>query len=315
MSTLRYCKIPSTRAGAELNVLLCLPEGRPRAVLQMTHGMVEYIGRYEELARCLAQQGIAAVGHDHLGHGGTAASREEYGYVGRPDGNRLLLEDIHAVTRWAKALPELRGLPWFLLGHSMGSFYARQYVCEYGGELAGAILMGTGWQPRAAVLAGRALCHMIALAKGWRYRSKLVDGMAFGGYNRSFAPARTPKDWLNRDEKEVDRYLAEERCSFRFTLNGYDSLFDGLARLTDPKLLARAPKDLPLLFLAGEDDPVGGRGRGVRKAAESMRRAGVRQVEVKLYPGARHELLVELNRQEVFADIAAFIEAHLASAS
>ena len=315
MSTLRYCKIPSTRAGAELNVLLCLPEGRPRAVLQMTHGMVEYIGRYEELARCLAQQGIAAVGHDHLGHGGTAASREEYGYVGRPDGNRLLLEDIHAVTRWAKALPELRGLPWFLLGHSMGSFYARQYVCEYGGELTGAILMGTGWQPRAAVLAGRALCHMIALAKGWRYRSKLVDGMAFGGYNRSFAPARTPKDWLNRDETEVDRYLAEERCSFRFTLNGYDSLFAGLARLTDPKLLARAPKDLPLLFLAGEDDPVGGRGRGVRKAAESMRRAGVRQVEVKLYPGARHELLVELNRQEVFADIAAFIEAHLASAS
>ena len=308
MSSLRYVKIPSSRPGATLNVLLCLPEGRPRAVLQMTHGMVEYIGRYEELACWLADRGVAAVGHDHLGHGGSVVSREEYGYFGRPDGNRLLLDDIHRVTRWAKALPELEGLPWFLLGHSMGSFYARQYLCEYGGELQGAILMGTGWQPRAAARAGRALCHLLAAFHGWRYRSKLVDSMAFGSYNRSFRPARTSKDWLNRDEKEVDRYLSEERCSFRFTLNGYDSLFTALERLCDKELLARAPKDLPVLFLSGDDDPVGDRGRGVQKAAQSLRDAGMRRVEVKLYPGARHELLVELNRQEVFADIGSFIQ-------
>ena len=311
MCTLRYEKIPSTRPGAQLNVLVCLPEGRPRAVLQMTHGMVEYIGRYEELARFLAGQGIAAVGHDHLGHGGTAATKEDYGYFGRPDGNRLLLDDIFAVTRWAKALPALAGLPWFLLGHSMGSFYARQYLCEHGGELSGAILMGTGWQPRAAALAGRALCHLLAAFKGWHYRSKLVDGMAFGSYNRSFAPARTSKDWLNRDGREVDRYLADERCSFRFTLNGYDSLFTGLARLRDKRLLAQAPKDLPLLFLSGADDPVGSRGKGVERAAQSLRDAGVRHIAVKLYPAARHELLLELNRQEVFADIQAFMEQHI----
>ena len=311
MSSLRYVKIPSSRPGATLNVLLCLPEGRPRAVLQMTHGMVEYIGRYEQLACWLADRGVAAVGHDHLGHGGSVVSREEYGYFGRPDGNRLLLDDIHRVTRWAKALPELEGLPWFLLGHSMGSFYARQYLCEYGGELQGAILMGTGWQPRAAARAGRALCHLLAAFHGWRYRSKLVDSMAFGSYNRSFRPARTSKDWLNRDEKEVDRYLSEERCSFRFTLNGYDSLFTALERLCDKELLARAPKDLPVLFLSGDDDPVGDRGRGVQKAAQSLRDAGMRQVEVKLYPGARHELLVELNRQEVFADIGSFIQNHI----
>ena len=311
MSSLRYVKIPSSRPGATLNVLLCLPEGRPRAVLQMTHGMVEYIGRYEQLACWLADRGVAAVGHDHLGHGGSVVSREEYGYFGRPDGNRLLLDDIHRVTRWAKALPELEGLPWFLLGHSMGSFYARQYLCEYGGELQGAILMGTGWQPRAAARAGRALCHLLAAFHGWRYRSKLVDSMAFGSYNRSFRPARTSKDWLNRDEKEVDRYLSEERCSFRFTLNGYDSLFTALERLCDKELLARAPKDLPVLFLSGDDDPVGNRGRGVQKAAQSLRDAGMRQVEVKLYPGARHELLVELNRQEVFADIGSFIQNHI----
>ena len=311
MSSLRYVKIPSSRPGATLNALLCLPEGRPRAVLQMTHGMVEYIGRYEQLACWLADRGVAAVGHDHLGHGGSVVSREEYGYFGRPDGNRLLLDDIHRVTRWARALPELEGLPWFLLGHSMGSFYARQYLCEYGGELQGAILMGTGWQPRAAARAGRTLCHLLAAFHGWRYRSKLVDSMAFGGYNRSFRSARTSKDWLNRDEKEVDRYLSEERCSFRFTLNGYDSLFTALERLCDKELLARAPKDLPVLFLSGDDDPVGDRGRGVQKAAQSLRDAGMRRVEVKLYPEARHELLVELNRQEVFADIGSFIQNHI----
>ena len=135
--------------------------------------------------------------------------------------------------------------------------------------------------------------------------------MAFGSYNRSFRPARTSKDWLNRDEKEVDRYLSEERCSFRFTLNGYDSLFTALERLCDKELLARAPKDLPVLFLSGDDDPVGDRGRGVQKAAQSLRDAGMRRVEVKLYPGARHELLVELNRQEVFADIGSFIQNHI----
>ena len=160
--------------------MLSLPEGRPRAVLQMTHGMAEFIGRYEPLARWLAEQGIAAVGHDHLGHGGSAASPEEYGYFGQPDGNRLLLDDLYGVTCWAKERPELAGAPGFCLGHSMGSFYARQYLCEHGSELEGAILMGTGWQPRAAVEAGQALCHLMAAFKGWHYRSALVDGMAFG---------------------------------------------------------------------------------------------------------------------------------------
>ncbi len=311
MSDLRHLRISSARPGNSIHVMLCLPEGRPRAVLQMTHGMVEYIGRYEELARWLADRGIASVGHDHLGHGSSVMSKDDYGYFGLPDGNRLLLDDLYGVTRWAKRRAELAGAPWFLLGHSMGSFYARQYLCEHGDELNGAILMGTGWQPKAAVLCGKALCRLLAAVKGWHDRSKLVDSLAFGSYNRSFEPARTPKDWLNRDEAEVDRYLAEERCSFRFTLNGYYSMFTGLARLCDPTLLDQVPKDLPVLFLSGDDDPVGDRGRGVNRAAQSLRAAGVRQVEVKLYPGARHELLVELNRQEVFADIGAFIENNL----
>lgn len=306
MSTLSYRSIPSSAAGRQLNVLCCTPDTPPRAIVQLTHGMVEFIGRYEELARYLADRGFAVIGHDHLGHGGSVRTSADYGYFARPDGNRTLLEDLHSVTRLAKT--EWPGRPVFLLGHSMGSFYARQYLCDYGTELAGAILMGTGHQPLVMVQGGRALCRVLAALHGWRHRSGLVNKMAFGSFNKAFEPARTPSDWLNRDPAEVDRYLADERCTFIFTLNGYYSMFTGIARLHDKRVLAKMPKNLPVLLLSGDADPVGENGRAVQRAAESLRRAGLGRVSVKLYPGARHELLLELNRREVFGDIAGWIE-------
>lgn len=306
MSTLSYRSIPSSAAGRQLNVLCCTPDTPPRAIVQLTHGMVEFIGRYEELARYLADRGFAVIGHDHLGHGGSVRTSADYGYFARPDGNRTLLEDLHSVTRLAKT--EWPGRPVFLLGHSMGSFYARQYLCDYGTELAGAILMGTGHQPLVMVQGGRALCRVLAALHGWHHRSGLVNKMAFGSFNRAFEPARTPSDWLNRDPAEVDRYLADERCTFIFTLNGYYSMFTGIARLHDKRVLAKMPKNLPVLLLSGDADPVGENGRAVQRAAESLRKAGLGRVSVKLYPGARHELLLELNRREVFGDIAGWIE-------
>lgn len=307
MSTLSYSSIPSSAVGRQLNLLRCTPDTPPRAVVQLTHGMVEFIGRYEELARYLAGRGFAVIGHDHLGHGGSVRTPADYGYFGQPDGNRTLLEDLHAVTRLARR--EWPGRPVFLLGHSMGSFYARQAMFDFGSELSGVILMGTGHQPLAAVEAGKAVCRALAALHGWHYRSSFVHQMAFGSFNRGFKPARTSSDWLNRDPAEVDRYLADERCTFSFTLNGYYSLFTGIARLHDRRLLARIPKGMPVLLLSGGDDPVGEKGRAVLRAAGSLRRAGLSRVSVKLYPGARHELLLELNRQEVFADIARWIEA------
>ena len=145
MSTLAYYSVPSTAPGRTLIAFRCVPDTPPRAILQLTHGMVEYIGRYEQLARYLADRGILVVGHDHLGHGGSIRSKEDYGYFAEPDGNRVVLDDIHAVNQWVRE--DYPGVPCFLLGHSMGSFYARQYICEWGSELEGAILMGTGWQP------------------------------------------------------------------------------------------------------------------------------------------------------------------------
>ena len=192
----------------------------------------------------------------------------------------------------------------------MGSFYARQYLCEWGDELDGAIILGTGYQSKALVATARALCRVLAVFFGWQHRSKLVANLSFAGYNKGLE-GRTPQDWLNRDAAEVDKYRAEERCMFTFTLNAYYSMFTGILRLYDPAFLGRMPKDLPLLFLAGDADPVGEQGRGVRRAIDSLRAVGVQNIRQKLYPGARHELLMELNRQEVMGDIAHWLDEQL----
>ena len=308
MSQMIDFTVSSTVPGRTLHAFRCVPDGQVRAIVQLSHGMVEFIDRYKPLAEYLAARGILVTGHDHLGHGGSIRTKADYGYFAQPDGNRAVLDDLHAMTVLTKTLyPDV---PYFLLGHSMGSFYARQYLCEYGQELSGAIILGTGHQPKALVQFARSTCRALAAVHGWQYRSKLVANLSFMGYNKGLE-GRTTHDWLNRDAAEVDKYLADERCTFTFTLNAYYSMFSGILRLHDPAFLARMPKDLPLLFLAGTADPVGDRGKGVLRAIQSLKAAGVQNIRCKLYPGARHELLVETNRQEVFADIAAWLNDQL----
>lgn len=305
MSQMTDFTVPSTVPGRTLHVFRCVPDGEVRAVLQLSHGMVEFIDRYKPLAEYLAARGIAVTGHDHLGHGASVRTKEDYGYFAEPDGNRAVLDDLHSITVLTKKL--YPRAPYFLLGHSMGSFYARQYIAEYGHELTGAIIMGTGFQPKALVQFAQGLCRFLALFKGWNYRSKLVAQLSFMGYNKGLE-GRTSSDWLNRDQAEVDKYLADERCTFIFTLNGYYSMFTGILRLHDTTFIAQTPKTLPLLFLAGDADPVGEKGKGVQRAVQSLKDVGVEKIQLKLYPGARHELLMETNRAEVFADIAGWIE-------
>ena len=218
MSQMTDFTLPSCVPGRTLHAFRCVPEGRVRAVLQLSHGMVEFIDRYKPLAEHLAGQGILVTGHDHLGHGGSIRTKDDYGFFAQPDGNRAVLDDLHALTVLTKQL--YPGVPYFLLGHSMGSFYARQYLCEWGGELDGAILMGTGFQPKALVAAAKALCRVMAVFFGWEHRSWLVASLSFLGYNKGLE-GRTPHDWLNRDTAEVDKYRADERCMFTFTLNAY----------------------------------------------------------------------------------------------
>lgn len=304
----REFTFPSADGKTAIHAVEWLPEGAPRAVLQIAHGVSEYVLRYEDFAGYLTERGFAVVGNDHLGHGLSVSDGAPRLYFGPKGSWNWVVEDMEQLRKLTHR--QFPNLPYFLLGHSMGSFLTRTYLIRYPGTVDGAIIMGTGYQPKALVQLARTICRVLAVFHGWHYRSKLVARLSFLGYNKGLE-GRTAHDWLNRDPVEVDRYRADERCTFIFTLNAYYSMFSGILRLYDPALLARVPKDLPMLFLAGDADPVGEQGAGVKRAVKSLLDAGVKNIEVKLYPSARHELLVELNREEVFADIGDWLERRL----
>ena len=277
-----------------------IPEQKIVAILQIAHGMVEFIDRYEDFANYLNSKGILVVGNDHLGHGGSVNSKDEWGYFSK-NGNEDVLNDMHNLTIITKE--KYPDLPYFLLGHSMGSFFAREYLGRYGNELSGAIIMGTGMEPLYKLKSGMFLCKALALILGWKHRSPLVNSIAFGSYNKKFEPARTKVDWLTKDEKIVDWYLNEERCNFVFTLNGYYNMFKCIANLHDKNLLNNIPKDLPIIFVSGEDDPVGTFGKEIVRTVESLIEVGIENIDIKLYPNDRHEILNELDKDQVYQDI------------
>ena len=285
-------------------------QGKPVAVLQIFHGMVEYIERYEEFASYLTDRGFLVIGNDHLGHGRSIVKKEDWGYFAEENGNEIVLQDLRRLhQKTAKRYPDL---PYFILGHSMGSFLLRQYLCRYGDELDGAIIMGTGSQPLAALRFGQKLCRCMAKLRGWRYRWPFVDNLAFGGYNKHFQPARTDKDWLSRDERMVDAYLKDERCTFLFTLNGYYNLFRSIEDASRPENLQKMPKDLPVLFASGSADPVGNFGKGVEQVRKSFQAAGMEDVTWILYENDRHEILNETDRATIYKDLYAWLYVRLA---
>lgn len=278
-----------------------IPEGDVMGILQISHGMVEFIERYDEFARYMNGHGILVVGNDHLGHGSSICSEQDFGYFAEKNGNKILLADIRELQRITQE--KYPGIPYFLLGHSMGSFLARQYLCLYGNRLSGAIICGTGWHSRLETVMGMILCRVLAAFKGWRHRSRFVTRIVMGSFNKKFEPCRTPEDWLSRDEAVVDKYRSDKRTRFTFTLNAYYNMLYSLHYLTDRKNLIKIPKNLPLFFIAGENDPVGNFGLGVKKAVVSLKNVGVKKVECRLYPNDRHEILNEPDRQVVYKDI------------
>lgn len=272
-----------------------------KGVLQIVHGMVEFIERYEDFAAFMCSRGFVVTGEDHLGHGGSVNSSEEYGYFAKKDGMRYIVEDNYRLKKHMER--EFFGKPYFILGHSMGSFITRLFIMKYSGEIDGAIIMGTGNQPPVLAAAGRMLASIIALFKGWKFRSRFINNMAFGSYNKRFEPARTPHDWLTKDEAIVDAYEADERCTFIFTLSAYRDLFGAVSEIGKTDNIRKVRKDLPLLIVSGEDDPVGGFGKGVRGVYEKFEAAGLKNVSLKLYKGDRHEILNETDKKTVYEDL------------
>lgn len=281
------------------------PSGTPRGIIQISHGMCEYITRYEAWARRFAEAGFIVCGNDHLGHGKTAPDEEELGYTAPRHGADFLVEDVHTLSRLMKT--EHEGLPLILYGHSMGSFVAREYLTRYGDELAAAVISGTAG-PGAPTGIAKMLAHLIAGAKGNHHRSKLLLKLSMGDYNKRFRDENSHQSWLTRDPELREQYKDDPLCRFIFTTAGYETLFSLLHAVSRRDWAKKVPKTLPVLLLSGDMDPVGNYGKGVRKVYERLLKAGCERVTLKLYPDARHEPHNEINRDEVFADLIAYLE-------
>ena len=301
---------PSKDGNTEIHTIEWKPAGQVRAVLQMCHGMVEYIDRYSEFAEYLCSHGFYVVGNDHLGHGKSIQSKSEYGYFHEKYGNSCILGDMHTLhQRTAKKYP---GVPYFMLGHSMGSILLRQYIQIYGNELDGAILMGVVQeQPQVVLSAGKNLCRVMSVFRGWHYRSNLVDNMVLGSFNKKFQPNKTRADWVTSDQERLEAYCADPLCSFKFTVNAYYHMLAGMKKMQKPEAVFMIPKHLPILFAAGTEDPCGGMGKGVRKIYDKYKKAGIKDVSLQLYAGDRHELLNETDRTQVYLDLYDWMESKI----
>lgn len=270
-------------------------------ILQVVHGMAEYVERYEEFARFLTGKGFLVTGEDHLGHGKSVGEKGSYGYFCEQDPATVLVRDVHRLKKLTEE--KYPNVPYIIMGHSMGSFIARNYLCRYGSGISAAVIMGTGMQPRSTLKMAKAAAKVQKLFRGSRHTSRLIDKLAFGSYGKRVSHPRTPWDWLSRDQERVDNYIADPMCGFTFTVNGFETLFELVSRLHDPQNLGAIPKMLPVFLVSGDADPVGDYGNGVHKAYESLVAAGLVNIKLKMYKGGRHELLNETNRDEVMKDI------------
>lgn len=298
---MRELQLPSNDGIHQLHVVVWEPSGDVKAILQISHGMVEFIERYDAFAKFLNEKGVLVIGNDQLGHGHTAGRDEDLGYFCKENKSATVVKDLHTVTEYAKK--QYPNVPYFLFGHSMGSFMARRYLMTYGTELTGAVICGTGKQASVTLAVGKLICAIIKLFKGERFRSDFINQASFGTYNERFKPIRTKNDWLTKDTEIVDWYNQHKFCTFNFTINGYQTLFEVLTFIQKKENVEKIPKKLSIYMIAGEEDPVGNYGAGVRSVYETYQAVGIQDIDIKLYPTDRHEILNETDRETVYQDV------------
>ena len=290
-----------------------LPDSEPVAVLQLVHGMVEHIGRYDDFATYMAGKGYVVVGHDHIGHGHTATSREELGVMTGAHPSNDMVEDIY--THYAMTKKAYPNLKYFIMGHSMGSYMLRKFLSvksAYLEDLDGAIIMGTGQESVFSSSVGLAFINVLSVIRGKNYRSSLVRNMTYGKAYKKYDC--TGKDlansWLSKNIENIDAYYHDPLSHFTFTLNAYKGLVEAVKYDATAQCVNSMRKNIPLLVVSGEEDPVGNLGEGTRAAADALKEAGIKDVILKLYKGDRHEILNELDRDQVYDDIYQWLEAH-----
>lgn len=301
-------KIASTDSKNNLNVIIWETEKEPIGVLQIVHGMAEYIDRYDNFAKYMTEHGFNVIGHDHLGHGHSVSDEHDYGFFAEENGDKIIIEDMHSVTQYAREKWE--ELPNFILGHSMGSFCLRQYLTKYSNDVFGAIIMGTGWIPSAAALLGKTIATNTCKSKGSHTVNPLLIKLTLEPYNKPFAPARTNCDWLSRDEKQVDLYVNDKLCGFDFTAGAYKDFFTILEKIAKNRQLIGMRKSLPILITSGSVDPVGGK-KACEKLNAQYKRCGIDDVTLKLWENDRHEILNELDKSDVYRYICTWLKSKI----
>ena len=285
----------------KIRARMCIPDGSPKGVVQIAHGIAEHIDRYEDFMRFLAENAYVAVGNDHLGHGKSIARLDEQGIFAENNGWSFVVEDMKKLREQVKE--QFPNIPYVFFGHSMGSFLTRTFLILHPDLYDAAILSGTGHQSAALINGGYLAAQLMTKLKGPRASGQALNDMAFGSYCKRIENPRTPFDWLSRDNETVDRYIADPLCGFVCKTSLYRDMMGGLKFLTSQKNIGKMNKKAPIYFMSGAEDPVGDYGAGVEKAYKSFCNAGLTDVMIRLYPGGRHEMLNEINRDTVKQDI------------
>ncbi|MFL0246242.1 alpha/beta fold hydrolase [Candidatus Clostridium stratigraminis] len=295
------------RDGHESHVYKWEPEEdiKVLGVIQLVHGSCEHAKRYINFAQFLTDKGYVAYANDLRGHGLSVKSNDDLGYFAEKNGWNILVEDLHELTKFIEK--EQETLRIFILGHSMGSFLVRHYAIQYGTEINGLIAIGTAHNPRLMLKFGKFLAERSIEKNGGKYRNHTLNRLSYDSFCNQFKPIRTKQDWLSRDEKVVDRFIADEKCGFVFTSCAFRDMFDGLLFITDKKNIIKTPKDLPILLISGDKDPVGSNGKMVNKAYKEYKKADINNIQMKLYKDMRHEILNEIGKEEVYEDIIKWI--------
>ena len=289
-----------------IHVRLWAPETPPRAVVQLVHGVAEHIGRYEAFAAFLTEHGIAAGGTDHLGHGLSVNDESELGWFAESNGWDKIVLDEHSLRDILH--DRYPDVPLILLGHSMGSFMARTYIGEFPDDFDLCILSGTGHTPGAVCRAGRMMARREIRRHGSKYRSAALQNMAFGSYLKGIDDPIGPNDWICTDPDVIRAYDADPLCGFTGSAELMYEMMRGLELIGNNTHIRKMKKDLPVLFIAGDADPVGNWGKGVRTVFDRFRGIGMRDVTIKMYPGMRHEVLNEIGKEQVWQDVLGWIE-------
>lgn len=281
-----------------------MPERPPVAVLQIVHGIAEFVERYDGFAQYLNSLGYVVVAEDHMGHGKSINGQGIQGYF--HGGWFTAVEDTYELLQ--RTHQEFPNLPYVLFGHSMGSFMTRTILCKHPDSgISAVVICGTGWQPKALLNTAIAICELVCKKQGEQTPSKALEKLIFANYNKKVEHPRTPYDWLTRDSRIVDEYIASPLCGFPPTAGLMREMLKGIRFIQEPENLSAMKKDLPVLFISGGDDPVGSYGKGVPRCAEVFRNAGMMDVTCKLYPLGRHEILNEINHEEVYEDVSSWL--------